>query len=200
MPVNGWILRAAVAVLAAGLGCGAGPAPAGASETARAPVGGEVKNFNLFKEPRPVAAIPFKDGAGRDLDLGAFKGRVVLVNLWATWCVPCREEMPALDRLQAELGGPDFQVVAVSQDRAGSDKVRAFLADIGAKNLPLYLDVSSRTARAWGAVGLPTTFLLDRDGREVGRLVGPAAWDSEDAKKLIRHFIGTKPVTKAAAR
>lgn len=191
---------AAVAVLAAGLSGGLEPAPAGASETARAPVGGEVKNFNLFKEPRPVAAAPFKDGEGRDLDLSAFKGRVVLVNLWATWCVPCREEMPALDRLQAELGGPDFQVVAVSQDRAGTDKVKAFLAEVGAKNLALYIDTSSKTARSWGAVGLPTTFLLDREGREVGRLVGPAAWDSEDAKALIRHFIGPKSATKAAAR
>lgn len=150
---------------------------------------GQMRNFTLFTPPRPVAAAAFKDGAGREMDLSAFRGRVVLVNLWATWCAPCRAEMPGIDRLQGEMGGPDFAVVAISQDRAGADKAQAFLDELGLKNLKLYIDDTMRSARQFGATGLPVTFLLDRQGREVGRLIGPAEWDSPEAIRLIRHFI-----------
>jgi thiol-disulfide isomerase/thioredoxin len=192
MPVNGSMRLAVVFSLAGILGFVLLQAPVVADEASPAPIGGELKNFVQLRIPQPVPDISFKDGAGRDLNLSAFKGQVLLVNLWATWCAPCRAEMPALDRLQAALGGPDFKVVAVAEDRADTDKVRAFLEQIEAKHLSLYVDNNVRAMREWGVFGLPTTFLLDREGREVGRLTGPAAWDSEDAKRLIRHFIDAK--------
>jgi thiol-disulfide isomerase/thioredoxin len=110
--------------------------------------------------------------------LADFRGRVVLLNLWATWCVPCRQEMPTLDRLQARLGGPDFQVIALSIDRTGAPAVRAFYEEIGVRHLPLFLDTTGNAVRQLNAPGLPTTLLLDRAGREIGRFVGPAEWDS----------------------
>ncbi|MCW5731363.1 MAG: TlpA family protein disulfide reductase [Alphaproteobacteria bacterium] len=153
---------------------------------------GELRNLTFSTERKPVAAAPFKDEQDRNIDLGAFRGKVVLVNLWATWCVPCRAEMPALDRLQQELGGADFEVVAVAQERAGPDKARAFLAEVGAGHLRLYIDQTMKSARAWGAVGLPTTFLLDRQGREIGRLVGAAEWDAPEALALIRALMAAE--------
>jgi thiol-disulfide isomerase/thioredoxin len=150
---------------------------------------GQMKNLTLFTPPRPVADAAFKDGAGRELNLAAFRGRVVLVNLWATWCVPCRAEMPSIDRLQGALGGSDFTVVAISQDRAGAAKAQAFLDELGIKHLKLYIDDSMRSARQFGATGLPVTFILDRQGREVGRLIGPAEWDTPEAMRVIRHFV-----------
>lgn len=169
----------AVLVLA---GAAAAPAWAGGLQSLAA---GEMRNFAVSDQPRPAALAPFQDGAGETLDLSAFRGKVVLVNLWATWCAPCRDEMPALDRLQARLGGEDFQVVAVAEERGGPAKAQAFLEEIGAGNLNLYIDPTMRSARAWQAPGLPTSFLLDRQGREIGRLIGPAEWDSPDAVRLI---------------
>jgi len=148
------------------------------------------------KAPVPAPEIAFKDGDGNPLSLAAWRGRVVLVNLWATWCAPCRREMPALDRLQAKLGGDDFEVVAISVDRKGIAASSKFLDDAGAENLALYVDESFQVARDFRVPGLPVTILIDRQGREVGRLTGPAEWDSEDALSLIAATIGLK----AAAR
>ncbi len=113
------------------------------------------------------------------------RGKVVLLNIWATWCTPCRKEMPTLDRLQTALGGTDFEVVALSIDRR-MDAVRKFFAEIGIQKLAMYLDSSAKATRQLGAVGLPTTLLIDREGREIARLIGPAEWDSPD----IAAFIG----------
>lgn len=181
-------------------GATAGSMPSGAAQAATpgaaAGLGafatGELRNLTFSSEPRPVAPAPFMDEGAQNIDLGAFRGKVVLVNLWATWCVPCRAEMPALDRLQQALGGEDFQVVAVAQERAGPAKARAFLEEVGARHLRLYVDQTMRSARAWGAVGLPTTFLLDRQGREIGRLVGAAEWDAPEAQALIRSLLAAK--------
>src|SRR5262249_34528033 len=118
--------------------------------------------------------------------LADFKGKVVLLNIWATWCGPCRKEMPALDRLQAALAGPDFEVVALSIDRGGMDAVRKFFADIGIRNLAMYLDSSGQALRTLSALGLPTTLLIDREGREIGRLIGPAEWDSPEMVEFVR--------------
>jgi thiol-disulfide isomerase/thioredoxin len=159
---------------------------------------GAMRKFTLFAVPKPVAQIGFFDRFGAEVTLEAFKGRVVLVNLWATWCVPCRVEMPSLDRLQEKLKGEDFTVVAISQDRGGLEVVESFLAEIGVKNLAIYYDPSMKSARGFGAVGLPVSFLVDREGREVGRLIGPAEWDSDDAVRLIRHFLGAGRQTPAA--
>ena len=147
---------------------------------------GEMTTFVFKKLPEAVPEVAFKDRNGADTSLKAWSGRVVLLNLWATWCAPCRKEMPALDRLQKELGSNDFEVVALAVDRAGSAAAAKFLGDVAAKNLGLYVDATARGATALKAIGMPTTILIDRQGREVGRLTGPAEWDSEEAKRLVR--------------
>ena len=186
-PLVGVLGPILVLVSAAGALLGAsGVATAGPAD---ALVTGEMTNFTLLPEPRPVSQAPFRDAAGRRLSLADFRGKVVLVNLWATWCAPCRREMPSLDRLQARLGGPDFEVVAISQDRGGMPKVIEFLTELGIRNLVPYNDKSTKSSRAFAALGLPTTLLVDRAGNEVGRLVGPAEWDGPAAEALIRHFI-----------
>lgn len=159
------------------------------------------RNFIALEAPRPIAAIAFEDDRGRARSIGDFKGKVVLLNIWATWCGPCREEMPALDRLQALLGGPDFEVVALSIDRNGVDAVRKFYAEVGVRNLAIHLDPSGRSIRELSTVGVPTTLLLDREGRELGRIAGPAEWDStESAGFLQRVMSGQHSVVASGGR
>lgn len=153
---------------------------------------GTVAEFKAAEAPKPAAAIAFQDATGQPLDLGAFKGRVILLNLWATWCAPCVLEMPALDRLQAAMGSADFEVVALSLDRVGAEKAKAFLEQIGIKNLKFYIDTSMKAGRALGAQGLPVSILIDREGRELGRLVGPAEWDEPAARALIGAALAAK--------
>jgi len=152
----------------------------------------------MHDAPKPVAAIKFDDAQGQSRNLADFKGKVVLLNIWATWCGPCRKEMPALDRLQAALGGPDFEVVALSIDRGGMDAVRKFLADIGIRNLAMYLDSSGQALRTLSALGLPTTLLIDREGREIGRLIGPAEWDSPEMVEFVRCVVAKGDAAKTA--
>jgi thiol-disulfide isomerase/thioredoxin len=142
--------------------------------------------LRLHPAPRELPDVTFADPQGAPTSLTAFRGRVVLLNVWATWCPPCREEMPALDRLQAALGGPDFEVVALSIDEAGMPAVRAFLVGAGIRHLRPYVDASGDARMRFGVGGVPLTLLIDRDGRELGRKLGPAAWDHPDAVKLIR--------------
>lgn len=144
------------------------------------------QNFAVLDTPAAVPEVSFADAAGQPKTLADFAGKVVLLNIWATWCAPCRKEMPTLDRLQAKLGGPDFEVVALSMDRKGPDIVKKFYAEIGATHLALNIDSSARAMFALGAVGLPMTLLIDRDGREIGRLIGPAEWDAPDMVDFIR--------------
>jgi thiol-disulfide isomerase/thioredoxin len=153
---------------------------------------GGMAKFTLSDEAKPAPPATFKDADGRERTLADFKGRVVLVSLWATWCVPCRAEMPTLDALQAKLGGADFEVLAVSQDRAGPVKAKAFMDEIGVKHLPFYIDATMRSARAFGAYGLPTAILYGRDGREIGRVLGEADWSGAEAVKLIQAAIGAE--------
>jgi thiol-disulfide isomerase/thioredoxin len=133
-----------------------------------------------------IAEVRFVDAEGQRMDLGRFRGRDVLLNVWATWCGPCREEMPTLDRLQTRLGGADFEVVALSIDRGGLDVVRDFYRELGLGALRIYVDPSGMAAIQLNILGLPSTLLLDRDGRELGRFVGPAEWDSEPVVEAIR--------------
>jgi len=135
---------------------------------------------------------PFVDGKGRDLTLADFRGRVVLLNIWATWCVPCREEMPTLDALQEKMGGGDFHVLPLSIDRAGMKIVRRFYDEIGLRHLDTYLAEDIRVMAAFAVVGLPTTILIDRDGFERGRLVGPAEWDSPEVMAQIQNLINER--------
>lgn len=151
---------------------------------------GKLAGFVLRSEPQELPAVEFVTLEGAHVSLADWKGRVVLLNLWATWCAPCREEMPALDRLQATLGGEDFEVVAVSSDRGSIDKPKAFFEELGLRHLKLYHDPTGKMPVGLKAIGLPTTILVGRDGREMGRLVGPAEWDSADAVALIRGAVG----------
>src|SRR5262249_13752068 len=111
--------------------------------------------------------------------------KVVLLNLWATWCLPCRKEMPSLERLQAALGSDKFEVVALSVDRKGLEASKRFLDDIKVEKLGLYVDATARASSDLRVVGLPAMLLIDAEGGEIGRLLGPAEWDGEDAKRLI---------------
>jgi len=153
------------------------------------------QNLVLHKTPKPVAPIKFVDQRGQIHNLAEFKGKVVVLNIWATWCVPCRKEMPTLDRLQAALGGPDLEVVPVSIDLGGIDAVRKFYADIAVNNLAMYVDTSGQASRELGAIGLPTTLIVDRGGLEVGRIIGPAEWDSAEIAQYLKTVIATRDDT-----
>lgn len=146
---------------------------------------GPLAAFLVKPERVALADLAFQDGDGKAVSLAAWKGRVVLINLWATWCAPCRREMPALAALQAKLGSKDFEVVAISVDRKGVEASAAFLKETGADGLKLYVEPSAKILSDLKAMGLPATVLVDRQGREIGRLLGPAEWDSPEAVKLI---------------
>lgn len=141
------------------------------------------------EEPAPVSDIAFTDPEGGTHSLAVYKGQVVLLNFWATWCAPCREEMPSLDALQAQMGGDDFTVVPIATGRNAPERIDAFYAETGLENLPVLLDPRQQLARAMGVVGLPVTVLIDRDGNEVARLLGEADWTSEPAKAVIRQLV-----------
>jgi thiol-disulfide isomerase/thioredoxin len=165
-------------------------------------VHGEVAALAVARTPFHVPDLAFKDAQGRERTLADWRGRTVLLNLWATWCVPCRREMPALDALQAELGSPKFQVVAVNIDTRDPHKPLAFLKQVGVTHLAYYSDQSAgvfETLRTAGkAFGMPTTLLVDRKGCEIGNMAGPAEWSSADGVKLVRAIIAgdTNTVTR----
>ncbi len=177
--------------------------PATATEPVAAlpPLAGTVANFSLFDPVRPAPAAAFTDGDGHPVRLTDFRGKVVLLNLWATWCVPCVLEMPALDRLQAALGGQTFAVLALSQDRDGIPAVVRFYEKYDFGNLGIYVDSEGGIGRALRAEALPTSIIIDRDGNMVGELVGAAEWDAPEAKALIRHYLEAArlPSTTTAA-
>jgi thiol-disulfide isomerase/thioredoxin len=150
---------------------------------------GEMAAFVMKKPPEPVPDITFQDASGKDVTLASFKGKTILLNLWATWCGPCREEMPALNTLQKELGGAKFEVVALSLDHGGYAASRKFLDDLKATDVKLYADATAKQGMALRLIGMPTSILINKDGMEVGRLAGSAKWDSADAKKLVESAI-----------
>lgn len=145
--------------------------------------------LEVFAKPRPLPNVSFADASGRTTDLAAFRGKVVLLNLWATWCVPCRKEMPALDRLQRMLGGKEFTVLPVSVDRAGVPLVRRFYRELGLESLPIYVDPSNRITERLLVPGLPTSFLIDREGRAFALKIGPADWDDPQMLGFIRDHL-----------
>jgi thiol-disulfide isomerase/thioredoxin len=177
----------------------AGPDPAckASVETARkmAPLArGEVAAVSVAAAPKVLPALAFKDASGADKSLADWRGRTVLVNLWATWCVPCRKEMPALDALQGKMGGPDFEVVTVNIDTRDTDKPKAWLNNAGVHTLAYYADHSAKVFQdlkvIGKAFGMPTTLIVDRNGCELATLAGPAEWASEDAIKLVSAALG----------
>ena len=140
--------------------------------------------------PKPIPPVAFTDEADHSLSLADFKGRAVLLNLWATWCVPCRKEMPSLDRLQAKLGGSRFQVIAVSIDNQGGVVVQPFYRELGLQSLGIYLDASGKTPSALDIEGVPATLLIDANGREIGRKLGALEWDSATVIDTLRKIFG----------
>ncbi len=150
---------------------------------------GEIAAVAPAAAPVRVADLSFKDATGKERTLSDWNGRLVLLNLWATWCVPCREEMPALEKLQQKLGGPGFEVVAVNIDTRDAEKPKAWLSEVGITGLGYYADATAKIfqdLKSRGkAFGMPTTLLVDGNGCEVATLAGPAEWASDDAVKFI---------------
>jgi len=149
---------------------------------------GQMAMLVIHDAPQAPPAVGFTDAAGAPMDYGAFAGKVVLVNFWATWCIPCRREMPTLDNLQAQLGGDDFTVAAISSDRTAA-QAKKFFDEIGVDKLTLYHDPRAQLARASRVIGYPVVLILDRKGREIARLTGGAEWDSLEAMNLLRRVI-----------
>jgi thiol-disulfide isomerase/thioredoxin len=150
---------------------------------------GEVAAITMATAPLRLPDLAFEDGAGKPRKLSDWRGRTLLVNLWATWCVPCRKEMPALEALQTRLGGPDFEVVAINIDTRDHEKPKNFLREAKLTRLGYFSDQNAKVfqdLKAVGrALGMPTSVLVDGQGCEIGTIAGPADWASEDAIKLV---------------
>lgn len=188
-PRRRWILALGLSA-AAGLGLFAylySNRPAGGASASALPL-------VMRAQPVPLPDLRVLDGTGRPVDLSSFRGKIVLLNIWATWCPPCRQEMPSLDRLQAQLGGADFQVVALSMDAGAKalDQVKSFYASVEIKHLAVYLDADAAAIFTLKAVGVPTTLLLDRQGRELGRMSGAAEWDSPKIVEALQALSGAQ--------
>ncbi|WP_291837351.1 TlpA disulfide reductase family protein [Limimaricola sp.] len=151
---------------------------------------GDMQKLALSDKPVPLPTDSFTDEAGKSVSFENLKGKVLLVNFWATWCAPCRKEMPTLAALQTALGSDQFQVVTIATGRNSPDAVARFFDEIGVKNLPRYMDPQQQIARKAGILGLPVTLIVDRQGQEVGRLQGDADWSSDSAKAILSAVIG----------
>jgi thiol-disulfide isomerase/thioredoxin len=147
------------------------------------------RNFIMHEVPEPGAAVRFEDDQGQPRSLADFRGKIVLLNVWATWCAPCLKEISALDHLAAALNGADFAVVAVSVDRKGIDAVRKVFAELNVQKLPIYIDSVGQALRTVRAIGLPTSLFIDREGREFGRAVGAAEWDGAATIAFLRRVV-----------
>lgn len=158
-----------------------GLALAGAAEAAEAPI--------RLTEPTPLPPLAFETMGGQPASLEALKGKVVVLNLWATWCAPCRKEMPSLDRLQARFKDQPVVVMALSVDRAGPERVQAFLDEIGVRNLHVYRDPKAAATRTLRVPGLPATLLVDKEGRERARVLGIAEWDGPQAVEAVQRLL-----------
>ena len=176
-------------VLYIALALGANPAFA---DTTRAEAlrDGDMKKLMFHSAPEPAPQVEFKRGDGGRGTLGDYEGRVALVNFWATWCAPCRAEMPTLSALAREMDGENFAVVTIATGRNPPPAMKKFMDEIGADNLPLHRDPKSALAREMGIFGLPVTMILDAEGREIARLTGDADWNSDSARAVIAALIG----------
>jgi thiol-disulfide isomerase/thioredoxin len=192
------VVAAALYVTAGGGGNGAEAAACAATAAdakALAPlVHGEVAAFQVARQPQSLSGLAFTGVNGEARTLGDLGGKVALVNLWATWCAPCRKEMPALDRLQGALGGPEFEVVPISIDTTGPERAAEFLKGIGVERLPLYTDrtteIFHEVKKRSLALGLPVSILVGRNGCHLGHMNAPAEWDSPEGQALIRAALG----------
>ena len=178
------------ALVLVGLATFGNPAAAELTEAQRAEIEalreGDMTKLVLHPEPKKALEAEFHKGEGAGASLADFRGKVLVVNLWATWCPPCLKEMPSLERLRAAVGGDDVEVIAVNMERRGLPKARRWLEEQQLSGLDAYADEDNRLGRGLGVLGLPTTVILDREGREIGRLQGDAEWDSPSAQAVLR--------------
>ncbi|MGB9649010.1 MAG: TlpA disulfide reductase family protein [Stellaceae bacterium] len=155
--------------------------------------------FVPSSQPFPAPEVSLADPTGQTVELSGLRGKPVIVNLWATWCGPCLREMPSLERLQSRLG-ERIAVLAVSEDRGGDKAVEPFIAKLGLKSVKVYLDPKSEVGHAFGARGLPTSFLIDREGKVLGRIEGAAEWDSPKILGVLEPLLSGNGVVKASSR
>ncbi|SPF79808.1 TlpA family protein disulfide reductase [Pseudoprimorskyibacter insulae] len=183
--------RTVLALLYTAFGVLANPALAdiGAAADLRA---GDMKRLVVHSAPKDVVEGDFQTFEDAPVSLAEYQGKYVLVNFWATWCAPCRKEMPALSALQSELGGDAFEVVTIATGRNPKPAMQKFFGEIGVENLPLHRDPKQQLARKYAVLGLPVTLLLDPEGREVARLTGDADWGGADALAFLRAVLGEK--------
>lgn len=189
-------MRSGRAALLALLLLFAGTDSLAADETA--PGGAPLGQFIPAEPPRPAPQVGFTDLSGKPLTLSDFTGKLVLVNLWATWCAPCRKEMPSLERLQTRFGDK-ITVLAVSEDIGGEKAVTPFIAKLGLTAVKAYLDPKTTLGQAFKVDGLPTSFLIDRQGRVLGRVEGEAQWDSPKMLAIIEPLLGENDIVKASS-
>lgn len=150
---------------------------------------GDMKKLVFHSDPQPVSDAVFLGEDGSDMTLADLQGRYILVNFWATWCAPCREEMPGLNTLQTEFGGDAFDVVTIATGRNQPAAIRRFFEEVGVDVLPQHRDPKQALARDMAVLGLPITVLIDPQGREIARLRGDAHWDSDSAKAIISALV-----------
>lgn len=151
--------------------------------------GSRILNLVARGQAVDLPAFTFLDRDGNQLSLENFRGKVVALHFWATWCFPCREELPTVDALQGDLGGEDFTFVPLSVDRDGAELVSQYYADNGIENLPVYIDEGMDVARALLVNGIPYTILIDREGREIARVLGDRNWSTPDVKVFMQNII-----------
>ena len=191
----------AILLLALGLEYGSRVSNVGKADRQPAPTDSAANPLalSIFKLPRPVPQIRFQDDQGHDLTLANFRGRVVLLNIWATWCVPCRKEMPTLDRLQSRLAGKDFHVIALSIDRKGIEAIKDFYREVGIEKLAIYLDPSGKGSHDLAIPGVPATLLINREGGEIARKLGEAEWNSPEIVSLVEQTITGQSASSSGA-
>ena len=165
------------------------PGAGKADSTNTAPVPLEPEALSFPDQPKAIADLKFVNGTGKSLSLSDFRGRPLLLNIWATWCLPCRNEMPSLDRLQARFDPQKFLVLPLSIDRGGVPVVEKFYGQLGVKSLGIYVDQTGAALHQLGLLGLPATLLINSEGREVGRKLGPAQWDSAEIAAILREHL-----------
>jgi len=170
-----------------------------AEDEAGAPDRTKLGQFVPSTEPFPTPAVSLTDSAGHSLELAGLRGKPVVINLWATWCEPCLREMPSLERLQSRFG-ERVAVLAVSEDRGGDKAVEPFIAKLGLKSVKVYIDAKSEVGHAFGVRGLPTSFVIDREGKVLGRVEGGAEWDSAKMLAVIEPLLSGGDVIKASSR
>ncbi|MEQ6250083.1 TlpA disulfide reductase family protein [Sulfitobacter sp. HNIBRBA3233] len=182
--------KISLAIVYTAIALGTSPAWANDADTILPLRDGDMKKLAVHETPQATSGAAFElaDGAGT-ATLADYSGKYVLVNFWATWCAPCRKEMPQLSELQREFGGEDFEVLTIATGRNSPQGIQKFFDDIGVDNLPRHQDPQQQLASQMGIFGLPITVLLDPQGREIARLRGDADWSSDSAKSIVKALV-----------